>query len=87
MSDTNTTHPYQPGYVRPDPHPDDSFQPFQVTARAVATGDTAAERAHSTMVNALDGYEEGGVVLETTAEPVASDGTSMTAMTDACVCW
>ncbi len=27
------------------------------------------------MVNALDGYEEGGVVLETTAESVASDGT------------
>lgn len=27
------------------------------------------------MVNALDGYEEGGVVLETTEESVASDGT------------
>jgi hypothetical protein len=54
----NTTHPYQPGYLRPDPHPDDSYQPFQVTARAVATGDTAAERAHSIMVNALDGFKK-----------------------------
>ena len=57
-SPPNTLQPNQAGYQRPDPHPDDIYQPTRVAVRAVTTDGTVVEQAHATFENAKAQYEK-----------------------------
>jgi hypothetical protein len=54
----NTTFPQRPGYQAPDPHPDDTYLPTGVTAKAQAAGDTVIERGLATIESAKAEYDK-----------------------------
>jgi chromosome segregation ATPase len=55
-SPPNTLFPNQPGYQRPDPHPDDIYQPTPVTARAITVDGTVVEQGQAVMEHANTAY-------------------------------
>jgi hypothetical protein len=54
----NTLFPNQPGYQRPDPHPDDIYQPTRVTARAVTVDGSVVEQGHAAFTHAKAAHEK-----------------------------
>jgi hypothetical protein len=57
-SPPNTLFRDQPGYQRPDPHPDDAYQPRPVTARALPTNGTVVERSYAAILHARDAFQK-----------------------------